>query len=263
MLTIQECVYEGVHIVRLKGRVTLGTDSSYLQEYFKRRIESGIRYFVLDCDGIGHVDSAGLAVMGGMAIRLKMRAGRAVFINNRKLSEVFEITQLKQLVDIAPDLASAFELIRGAPVKVPARLKFEDQYTVTMEGQEGARKLVVDDKTTEPPQKTEYTVRDIPPRSPERLSIVGMAGVAFATLAFLSLLIVGLIWVTKQVSSMPILVLIFSIALLVSFCLLTLLLLLSGHLSEKTAEKLFTGVLGKVPGLSTWMPKVAARKTKG
>jgi hypothetical protein len=94
------------------------------------------------------------------------------------------------------------------------------------------------------------------------LSIIGMAGVAFASLAILGLLTVGLVWVTKQVSSVPLLVLIFCVALLVSMCLLGLVLLLSGHLSEKTVGKLFTGVLAKIPGLGAWLPKVAARRGK-
>jgi hypothetical protein len=190
-----------------------------------------------------------------------MRPGRAVFINSRKVSEVF-ITKLQKIVDTAADLREAFKIIFQQPIEVPADLKFEDQYTVAMEGPEGARKLVVEDKTaTQPPEKTEYTIRDIPPPErllvrgippPEHLSIVGMAGVAFGTLAFFSLLVTGQIWVTQQVSSVLVLVLIFSVAFLVSFCLLGLLLLLSGHLSEKTVENLFSGVLGKIPGLGIW-----------
>ena len=285
-------MYEGVHIIRLDGRVTHGSDAEYFKAYFKKRIEEGVRFFIVDCSEVFFLDSTGISYFSLVAVRVKMRAGRTVFINSKKLSQLFAITRLDKIVDTAPDLESAFQIIfPKQPTKVPAGLKFEDQFTVTMEGSEGDQKLVVEDKTTHPPQKTEFTIRDIPapkrilarnapdakpipeipapqllPRteSPQRLSISGMAGVAFGALIFLTLLVVGLVWVSRQVSSLPTLVLIFSVAFLVCFCLLGLLLLLSGHLSEKTVAKLFSGVLGKIPGLSIWMPKVAAKgRTKG
>jgi anti-anti-sigma factor len=260
LLTIQECVYEGVYIIRLEGRVVSGQESAYLKTYVKRRIEQGVRFFILDTTNVDFLDSGGIDAFTGLFVRAKMRAGRTIFINSRTVSEYFQITKLQQIVDTAKDLHEAFKMIFQQPIEVPADLKFEDQYTVMIKGPEGARKLVVEDKTIHPPEKTEYTIREIPP--PERLSIVGMAGVAFGTLIYLSLLVTGLIWITKQVSSVLVLVLIFSVAFLVSFCLLGLLLLLSGHLSEKTAEKLFSGVLGKIPGLGMLVPKIAARRGK-
>jgi anti-anti-sigma factor len=261
-LKIQECLYEGVCIIRVEGRLTLGEASHYFRHYFQRRIADGIRLFILDCSEVKHMDSSGLGEVWSLVARVKMRAGRAVFINLNRIEPVLQITRTTQIIEVAPDLASALELIVGQPVKVPARLKFEDQYSVTLEGVEGARKLVVDDRTVDPAQKTEYTVREIPPPLPERLSIIGMAGVASAALAILGLLITGLVWVTKQVSSITLLVLIFCVALLVFLCLIGLILLLSGHLSEKTVGKLFTGVLGKIPALGTFVSKVAARKGK-
>jgi anti-sigma B factor antagonist len=255
-------MYEGVCIIRFDGRVTLGEASAHFRQYFQQKIAAGIRLFILDCSEIGYVDSSGLGEIWSLFSRVKMRAGRAVFINFKKIEPVLQITKTFQIIEVAPDLASALELIVGRPVKVPARLKFEDQYSVTLEGKQGAQKLVVEDSTVEPPEKTEYPVREIPPPLPERLSIKGMAGVAFASLVVLGLLILGLVWVTKQVSSVPLLVLIFCVALLVSMCLLGFVLLLSGHLLEKTVGKLFSGVLGKIPGLGTWIPKVAARSRK-
>ena len=93
-------------------------------------------------------------------------------------------------------------------------------------------------------------------------AISGVAGAAFVALALLALLIYGLVWVTKQVSSIPLLVLIFCVALLFFLTVIAVVLLLSGHFSEKTVGKLLTGVLGKVPGLGTLLPKLATRKSR-
>jgi hypothetical protein len=49
--------------------------------------------------------------------------------------------------------------------------------------------------------------------------------------------------------------LIFTLALLIFIMLCALVLLMSGHLSEKMAAKLFGAVLGRLPGLSAFLPK--------
>jgi anti-sigma B factor antagonist len=245
--------------------LTLGDHTAGFQKYFDRKIADGFRFFILDFSDIQYLDSSGVATIVALITRVKMRTGRTLFINTKTVEPVFQLTKLVTILDIAPDLASALESIAGKPVKVPTDLKYEDRFSITLEGKEGARKLVVNDRMSEPgesPQSAEYTVRDIPPPSPERLSITGMAGVAFVALTILALLVFGLVWVTKQVSSVPLLVLIFCVALLFSLTLLALVLLLSGHLSEKMVGKLLTGMLGKIPGLGIWVPKVLAKKGK-
>jgi len=181
--------------------------------------------------------------------------------NSEIVQRLLMITKLPQVMEVAPDVASGLQLILGHPVELPTRLKFEDRHSASLEKDGGDRKLVVKDSTVDPPQSTHYEVRDVPPSPPERLSILGMAGVVFSALAVLAVLVFGLVWVTKQISSIPLLVLIFCVALLFSLCLLGLVLLLSGHLSERTVGKLLGGVLGKVPGLGSWLPQ-ASKKTK-
>ena len=105
-------------------------------------------------------------------------------------------------------------------------------------------------------------VRSLSPSPQERLSIGGMAGVAIVSLVFLAFLAYGLVWVTKQVSSVVVIVLVFCVTLLLILCLLGFVLLLSGHLTEKTVEKLFMGLLGKIPDLGIWVQKTRTRKTK-
>jgi hypothetical protein len=156
--------------------------------------------------------------------------------NSEIVQRLLMITKLPQVMEVAPDVASGLQLILGHPVELPTRLKFEDRYSVTLEKDGGDRKLVVKDSTVDPPQSTHYEVRDVPPSPPERLSILGMAGVVFSALAVLAVLVFGLVWVTKQISSIPLLVLIFCVALLFSLCLLGLVLLLSGLYRRESWE---------------------------
>ena len=110
-------------------------------------------------------------------------------------------------------------------------------------------------------QKGNRSVEAIPDTPvPERLPLMNVLGVAVATLAILGVLTVGLVWVAKQISNIPLLVLIFSVAVVFFLTLVAVVLLISGHLSEKVAEKLFLGILGKIPGFDKWLPKLAIKK---
>lgn len=102
----------------------------------------------------------------------------------------------------------------------------------------------------------------LPTPLPQHLSLGRTAGVAIVALAILSILTFGLVWVTKQISSIPLLILIICAVLLFFLILIAVVLLISGHLSESVAGKLFTGILGKIPGLDKLLPKPSATKLK-
>jgi len=90
----------------------------------------------------------------------------------------------------------------------------------------------------------------------KRLNPSSLILVVLVGLGTLALTIAGLVWAAKVISSVTLLILIFTLALLIFVLLSAVVLLLSGHLSERTAAKLFGGVLGKLPGLSAWVPRV-------
>jgi hypothetical protein len=71
--------------------------------------------------------------------------------------------------------------------------------------------------------------------------------------------LISLVWTSRAVSSMPILGLVLSVALLMFVTCGVFLLIIAGHFSEKTASKLLGSVLGKVPGLRVWIPKVLSK----
>jgi hypothetical protein len=108
------------------------------------------------------------------------------------------------------------------------------------------------------PVRREDTLTDI--HKPQRLAPMNVLGVALGTLGILALLTLGLVWIAKQISSIPLLVLIYCVTAIFSLILVAVVLLISGHLSEKLAEKLFIGVLGKIPGLDRWISKFTAKK---
>jgi anti-sigma B factor antagonist len=256
---IQEGVVEGVYVVKLSGRINLGEGSAAFRKYFEARLSEGVRFYVLDLTDITFIDSSGIGELSMGAARIRMRSGKVVVVASRSVMDLLQVTKLLSVFDIASSVDDALASFRVTDAP-SSKIEFKDQFSIKIEESKGQKTMVVDDQISPEKEVMKYPVREIPP--PDRLTIKGMAGVALSSLVILGLLVVGLVWVTKQVASIPLLVLIFCVALLVCICLLGLLLLLSGHVSEKTAEKLFSGVLGKIPGLGTWVPKVAARKSK-
>lgn len=98
-------------------------------------------------------------------------------------------------------------------------------------------------------------------KAPKRFSPSSLILVVLVGLVTLGVTITGLVWAAKVISSVALLVLIFTLALLIFIVLSAVVLLISGHMSEKTAAKLFGGVLGKLPGLTTWLPKTSSTKS--
>jgi anti-anti-sigma factor len=236
----------------------------YFREYFDRKIDAGIRFFILDCDRVKLIDSSGLGTLVAMSTRASMRSGKFLLLNPDSIESVLQMTKLITLIPGFRKVEAAFQEIFQRPVTVPP-FTFEERFLVTYIRQGSDLVVIKPDTSTEPseaePSETEPPL-DESPAPVERLTIKGMAGVVLSALVVLGLMILGLVWVTKQVSSIPLLVFIFCVALLFSLCLIGLLLLLSGHLSEKMTVKLLNGVLAKIPSLGSWVPKVLARKIR-
>jgi anti-anti-sigma factor len=247
-------VFQGVFLVRFDGRLSLGESSDFFRGYFECRVAEGARLFILDFSGLEWIDSAGLSYLVAAFQRVKMRVGRTILVNPQAILAVLQITRLEIIFEYADDWQSGFDKILGQPTQLP-KFKFTEWKPKAVQSEISVR--------TVPLNISPYTDADKPLDPPvERLSIKGMAGVAAGALLTLALIVAGLVWVAKEINSVVLLVLIFSVAVLFSTCIIGLLLLLSGHLSEKASEKLFSGVLGKIPGLGTLAaraPRVRAK----
>ncbi len=103
MFEITERIREGVTVLELKGRLTLGDPCTVLRERLEQQIAAGVKMLVLDFDGVDMIDSSGLGtlVMGstmqqkaGGALRLlRLRKRQIELMVMTKLSTVFEIFQ--------------------------------------------------------------------------------------------------------------------------------------------------------------------------
>jgi len=241
--------------------MNIGEASAGFRRYLQQQISDGHRNFILDLSDVSFVDSTGIGELFAAASRIKMRTGKIVLIDSPAIRGVLALTRLSKIFEQASDVAAAIAKFREGKADFPRKIDYEDKFSITIEEDKLGKKMVVNDNVSSQPTRVEYKVRDIPPEEPSKsLSPASLIAVVFVALVTLALTIGGLVWAAKAISSIPLLILIFTLAILIFVMLCALVLLLSGHLSEKTAAKLFGTVLGKLPGLGAWLPKHSATK---
>jgi ABC-type transporter Mla MlaB component len=223
----------------------------------QQTISDGMRFFIFDFTDVRYIDSTGFGELASALTRINMRAGKMVLLNCQPaVRDLLQVTRLLTTFQIADDLQTAISLIRGKASEKPPEVKYEDKFSIAVAEEKGKKNFVVTDKFSEEPTRTEYRVREIPPQQESKsVSPKWLVLVVLTALVTLGVTVWGLVWVAKAVSSIALLSMIFALALLFFVLLSAVVLLLSGHLSEKTAAKLFGTVMGKIPGLGTWLPR--------
>lgn len=92
---------DGVTVLSLAGRVTLGEESSHLRSTIKELLRQGKKRLVLDLSNVDYIDSAGLGTLvaaytsarnEGGEVRLASVAGRfGELLNITKLVTIFSV----------------------------------------------------------------------------------------------------------------------------------------------------------------------------
>ena len=253
---VQGGFFEDICVIKVDGRITLGEPSSGFRKYLQQQISDGYRNFIWDFSDVDYVDSSGLGELLAAATRIKMRTGKIVLIDSPGIRGPLALTKLGTVFEYASDVAAAIAKFREGEADLARKIEYEDKFSITIEKNKQGKKMVVTDNISTQPTRVEYKVRDIPPDEPsKRLGPASLIVVVLIALVTLGLTIGGLVWAAKAISSLTILVLIFTLALLIFVMISSIVLLLSGYLSEKTAAKLFGTVLGKLPGLNAFLPK--------
>jgi anti-sigma B factor antagonist len=99
---------DGVVVLDLIGRVTLGDGSELLRDMIRERLNQGQSKIVLNLAGITYMDSSGLGelVSGLRAVRDK--GGDLKLLNlTKKITDLLQITRLYTVFDIHKDEAQA------------------------------------------------------------------------------------------------------------------------------------------------------------
>jgi len=94
----------GVAVLDVSGRITLGEGSVGLRDAVHREIEAGTRKILLNLADVGYMDSSGVGELTSAYSSVKHQGGEIKLVNlTKKVDGLMQITKLATVFDIASD----------------------------------------------------------------------------------------------------------------------------------------------------------------
>lgn len=107
-LEIAQKETNGVTVLTLSGRVTLGDESNKLRTLFKEVLAKGKNRLVVDLADVGYIDSAGLGTLvAGYTTASSQGAGIKLANLTKKFREQLNITKLVTIFDVYDSVEDA------------------------------------------------------------------------------------------------------------------------------------------------------------
>ncbi len=95
---------EGIAIVDLRGRITVGPEATALRETVSRITAAGQKNIVLNLAGVDYIDSTGLGALVMCSTSLRKQGGAIKLLNlNRRNIELLVMTKLATVFEIFAD----------------------------------------------------------------------------------------------------------------------------------------------------------------
>ena len=107
-LTIASREVDGVTVLDLSGRVTLGEGSVQLREAIRDLISKGSKSILLNMGEVNYIDSSGLGELVSAFTTAKNQSAAVKLLSlTHKVKDVLQLTKLYTVFDIYDDEASA------------------------------------------------------------------------------------------------------------------------------------------------------------
>ncbi|HZP02217.1 MAG TPA: STAS domain-containing protein, partial [Terriglobia bacterium] len=99
---------DGVAIVDLTGRITLGEGSSTLRETVKDLLGKGQRKILLNLGDVSYIDSSGIGELVSSFTSVSNQGGQLKLLNlQKKVHDLLQITKLYTVFEVHTDEAAA------------------------------------------------------------------------------------------------------------------------------------------------------------
>ena len=103
-LEIHQKEHEGVTILDMKGRVTVGPEATALREAVAAVIAAGLRNLVLNLEQVDFIDSTGLGALVMCSTSMRKAGGTVKLLNlSRRNIELLVMTKLATVFEIFTD----------------------------------------------------------------------------------------------------------------------------------------------------------------
>ena len=107
-LTIASREVDGVTVLDLSGRITLGEGSVQLREAIRDLISKGQKNILLNLADVNYIDSSGLGELVSAYTTAKNQGASVRLLNlTKKVKDVLQLTKLYTVFDIYDDEAAA------------------------------------------------------------------------------------------------------------------------------------------------------------
>jgi len=107
-LEIQQRDREGIAVLEMKGRITVGKEATALREKVAELAVSKVRNLVFNMEGVDYIDSTGLGALVMCATTLRKTGGNVKLVNlNRRNIELLVMTRLATCFEIFTDEGDA------------------------------------------------------------------------------------------------------------------------------------------------------------
>jgi anti-sigma B factor antagonist len=108
MMKVTSRQVDGVTIVDLSGRITLGEGSAVLRDTVRELIRKGQKKILLNLAEVSYIDSSGIGELVSAYTSLRNQAGDLKLLNlTKKVHDLLQITKLYTVFDIKDDEAAA------------------------------------------------------------------------------------------------------------------------------------------------------------
>jgi len=92
---------DGVEIIKLDGKITIGSGDQQLREVITNAINGGRTNILLDLSGVTTIDSSGIGELVGSYTTVTNRGGKLKLLHlPAKLNELLHVTQLITVFEV-------------------------------------------------------------------------------------------------------------------------------------------------------------------
>ena len=104
MILIEQREREGVLILDMKGRITMGEEATIFRETIHALASTGSPKVVLNLEGVDYIDSTGLGAIVMCSTAIRKAGGSAKLLNmNRRNIELLVTTKLATIFEVFND----------------------------------------------------------------------------------------------------------------------------------------------------------------
>ena len=112
-MQIDERIVDGVTILNLKGKMTLGEGDELLKDKINSLVQQDRKQIVLNLEGVPYIDSAGLGEIVRTYTTVSRQGGKLKLLNlTKRITDLLSITKLLTVFETYESEAEALKSFR-------------------------------------------------------------------------------------------------------------------------------------------------------